>query len=1051
MKNMTPVILVMLLLTSFLAGMDMHELEEQVVIEETGARSGADATVIAITSPKETACNDQGCRNTLQVGEETTFSAFIKNDGDADITELSYSVTIYLTDSSGAVGGVAKDTSGNDLIWSNTDVMCDDISVCLYDGSVNPLAAGAFLGGGKSTLQLAGGGGDITWTPTQGEYMVEVAVGSPTDIDTANNAELIYVLVEDWYDIEVDLMWVADTDGDGSVEELEASSFDASAYEGDIDFKLKVTADGSDTFDPREVTVRLALSGQATGQIGVDTLTINDVVAGTTATVDTYQNESDPNATQTGSRSVLSYQTTWEISGAITPDTQASTASWELTAELIEYTMYGQYEECVESSEASEGNENITTWNNLCEVLQDGDDRPKTDSDMISGSTDVYDDIRISRMGVYQGYNSDCSGVASTFTQQGEDGDLNVGCSLIYADVEHRGSKMTKEYGWNVSYTVSLDGAQMATGVLTECLEGVDMPYAWSPLGIMGGSVCMFTTMEPGEYTIDFTLHMNAKSSTDTDPVPWTGGVDMRTSNNDVTMVVDVINNLPVITSFELTTQGDIVVGQEDPLVFAVSAFDVDDPSGEGLNFAYAYPGGEIGGCTGSQSEGATVCTSPVLPDFIGNSPVTVVVTDAHNGEVSKEIDMFVWNSAVATATSASGVEVQYSLDYSGQSEFTITKLDDMDASSYEAVQLEGFTGTYSAVAALDYAPSTTYTASDVLDQSISVIVAKDTEATSLWYIDGSGKWILLSDASTDVDASTEMFTYDVPDNTPVVPAGVMVLMGGELAQASIPDASVSGFSAEAQRGGAIAMTWDITGTLLNSDSIVVSICPAEADCEGGFEATVADEDRTYTYSGSQTTHGETYHLEVAVCNEQGCSTPGIASVVADKQVDGDVAATNLAVAAQDGQWVITWEITGDTSDVAMWHVCWSTEDFTVGEMPTPCPDAAMGSDATTVSIDMPSVRTGQEYFFTAVPMDALMNMDAAASMNSIIDTRVADSSNTNDGNGTIGDTGDDTSSSVPTWTWGLIGGVVIVAFIAGAFILSRGDGEGGEGKDWDY
>jgi len=440
-----------------------------------------------------------------------------------------------------------------------------------------------------------------------------------------------------------------------------------------------------------------------------------------------------------------------------------------------------------------------------------------------------------------------------------------------------------------------------------------------------------------------------------------------------------------------------------------------------------------------------------VLPDFIGNSPVTVVVTDSHGGEVSQEIDMFVWNSAVATATSEAGIEVQYSLDYNGQSEFTITSFTDADDSSYDAVQLEGFTGTYAAVAALDYTPSTTYTASDVLDQSISVIVAKDVEATSLWYIDGSGKWILLSDVFFDDAATTEMFTYDVPDNSPVVPAGQMILMGGELAQASIPDASVSGFSAEAQRGGAIAMTWDITGTLLNSDSIVVSICAAEADCDDAFEATVADEDRTYTYSGSQTTHGETYHLEVAVCNEQGCSTPGIASVVADKQVDGDVAATNLAVAAQDGQWVVSWEVSGDSSDVAMWHVCWSTEDFTIGEMPTPCPDVAMGADATTVSIDMPAIRTGQEYFFTAVPMDALDNMDAAASMNSIIDTRVSDNSNTNDGEGTIGDTGDDASSSVPTWTWGLIGGVVIVAFIAGAFILSRGDGEGGEGKDWDY
>ena len=155
MKNMTPVILVMLLLTSFLAGMDMHELEEQVVIEETGARSGADATVVAITTPKETTCNDQGCRNTLQVGEETTFAAYIKNDGTADITEMSYSVTVYLTDSSRAVGDVAKDANGNDLIWSNTDVMCDDASVCLYDGTTDPLTAGSFLGGGKSTLQLA--------------------------------------------------------------------------------------------------------------------------------------------------------------------------------------------------------------------------------------------------------------------------------------------------------------------------------------------------------------------------------------------------------------------------------------------------------------------------------------------------------------------------------------------------------------------------------------------------------------------------------------------------------------------------------------------------------------------------------------------------------------------------------------------------------------------------------------------------------------------------------------------------------------------------------
>ena len=1046
MKNMTPVILVLLMLTSFFAGMDIHELEEQVVIDETGARAGADASVVAITTPKESTCNIAGCRNTLQVGEEVTFSAFIKNVGDADITELSYSVTVYLTDSSQAVGGIAKDAAGNDLVWENVDAMCDDGTICDFDSTTNPLAAGAFLGGGKLTLQRSGA--DIVWTPTQGEYMVEIAVDSPIDADTSNDAELVYVIVEDWYDIEVDLTWL-----DGSGEEMDTSSLDASSLQS-AQFKLTVTADGSENFNPREVNIRLETSGQvATATLGSDDIKgISYVTVGTTQTVETYANETDPNATQTGSRSVLSYQTAWEMSGELIPTGDAN-AQFEITAEVANYTLYGQYDECVESEEATEGNENVTTWANFCEVLQNNDDRPKTDYDELTGSKVTYDDIRISRMGIYQGYNSDCTGAASTFTQEGEDGDLNVGCSLLYADVEHRGSDPNKAYGWNVSYSIALDGTTLTTGTMNECTVGIDMPYVYSPLGGQAptGAVCVQTTLEPGEYTFDMTLTMNSKGSTDTDPMPWSGGTDQRTSNNGATMVIDVINNLPVITSFELTTEGDIVVAQESPLVFAVEAFDVDDPSGEGLSFAYSYPGGEIGGCSGTQAEGATVCTSPVLPDFIGNSPVTVVVTDSHAGEVSQEIDMFVWNSAVATATSDAGIEVQYSLVYNGQSEYTITSFTDADTSSYDAVQLEGFTGTYAAVAAMDYTPSTTYTASDVLDQSISVIVAKDVEATSLWYIDGSGKWILLSDASTDVDATTEMFTYDVPDNSPVVPSGKMVLMGGELAQASIPDASVSGFSAEAQRGGAIAMTWDITGTLLNSDSIVVSICAAQADCDDAFEATVADEDRTYTYSGSQTTHGETYHLEVAVCNEQGCSTPGIASVVADKQVDGDVAATNLAVAAQDGQWVVSWEVSGDSSDVAMWHVCWSTEDFTIGEMPTPCPDAAMGADATTVSIDMPAVRTGQEYFFTAVPMDALGNMDAAASMNSIIDTRVSDNSNTNDGNGTIGDTGDDASSSVPTWTWGLIGGVVIVAFIAGAFILSRGDGEGGEGKDWDY
>ena len=1056
MKKMTPVILVMLLLTSFFASMDMHELNEQMVIEDTSARAGADVSVVSISTPKETTCSGQGgCRNALQVGEEVTFSAYIRNIGDADINELTYTVKVYNTDSSQNVGDLAKDANGNDLVWENLDVMCDDGTICDYDSSVSPLAAGSFLGGGKVTLQRSGA--DIVWTPLKGEYIVEIEAQSPTDADTSNDAELVYVKVEDWFDVEVDLVWLVD-DGNGGVTESDLSTLNANNLQS-APFKLIVTADGSDAFYPREVTIAIKTGGEvSTATLGTDDVKgESEMVVGTTQTVDVFANETDPNATQTASRSVLDYQTSWEMSGEIVP-TSDSNAQFTISAELVKYTLYGQFEDCIEVSEPVEGDEdNVTQWNNECEVDFSSDDRPRTDSDELLGTKITYDDIRISNLAVYQGYNSDCTGAATTILTAGEQGDLNVGCSLVLAEIEHRGSDYSKAYGWNISYEISLDGVSVDTGTINECVVGVEAPTPYTPLGTLGPitSACFHTNLIPGEYTIDVVLNMNEKDSTDQDAQQWTGAVDQRPSNNGESMTARVVNNLPIITSFELETEGDIITGQGEALVFSTEAFDVDDPSGEGLTFSYASPSGEIGGCTATLLDGGTVCTTDAASLPIGDSPITVVVTDEHGGVASQEIDLFIWNSIVATATTDAGVGIEYALDYNGKSMFAIDTFTDGDITEYENQQLEGFTGTYSAVAVVNYAPSTTYTSNDILDQSVSVMVPKDVEATSLWYIDGSGKWILLSDMSTDVDATTEMFTYDVPANLPVLAAGPMVLMGGELAQASIPDASVSGFSAEATRGGAIAMSWDISGTMLSSDSLRICVSPGQAlslpDCPGAFNATVASEDRSYTYSGSQTTHGVTYHLEVAVCNDQGCSTPGIADVVADKEVDGDVMADDLTVAAVDGQWVVTWTVTGDASDVAMWHVCWSNDDFTTGEMPTPCPDAAMGGDATTVSIDMPAIRTGQEYFFTAVPMDALGNMDAAASMNSIIDTRVVDNSNTGDGTGTIGDTGDDASSSVPTWTWGLIGGVVIVAFIAGAFILSRGDGEGGEGKDWDY
>ena len=110
----------------------------------------------------------------------------------------------------------------------------------------------------------------------------------------------------------------------------------------------------------------------------------------------------------------------------------------------------------------------------------------------------------------------------------------------------------------------------------------------YAPLGGPSptGAACIQETLVPGQYTIDMVLVMNDKPS---ENPASSGGTDQRTSNNEMTMVANIVNNLPTITSFELTTEGDIVVGQESPLIFVVSAFDVDDPSGAGLSFTYTF------------------------------------------------------------------------------------------------------------------------------------------------------------------------------------------------------------------------------------------------------------------------------------------------------------------------------------------------------------------------------------------------------------------------------------------------------------------------------
>jgi hypothetical protein len=1026
MRKTTPMILVALMLVSALSGLNIAELEETVVIEDTGARAGADAELVAITNPKETVCNQASCRNVMKVGEEITFSAYIQNSGDADITEMAYSVTVYLSDAAGNPSIVAKSATGDDLTWSNNDVICGNVALCDFGA----LGTGDVLGGGK--LTLTSGGNDITWTPIQGLYVIEIIVDASPDVDIGNDAQQVFVSVENWYDIELDLSWV---DTDGNVMEGSETGTDTKNWQ------LTVKANGSDTFNPREVTVAIntvgdVLAAQTTDGTAIDGGSVNQFVAGSTTTVDVFENVStDPSTISTDVRTVLGYTTTWTLTGSLSVNSANDNADYGMKASLISFITYDMFVSCQETN-ASNVNE---TWDHTCEETSTSDAYTSNNDDSIDGFASVFHDIRISQMTVYQGFNTDGTGQGTSMVTADTGGELNVGTSWLHVQVEHRGSDQSNLYDWNVTMSMT-DSAGIVTTATVDSCNAIEPAYMHAQLGMgtpaageqppmLVGSACMMVSLSAdGDHTFSAELHMEEKTT------------DARPGNNDRDMTLNVRNNAPLILSLDLLNDGELFTGQEDLLAMSIQVFDVDDPSGTGIEVEWRNSGSALPGCDRSA---ALTCSVIILDSYVTAFPVSVTVYDAHGGETSQELMLSIWNNGGASATTDSGLTLEYSLQYFAVSAFTLTATDG-DVSQYAGTELEGYSGTYNAVGVIEYVPGTTYTASDVLSHSMNVHFAKSMEATSLWYVTNGGQWELISDLSTDVDATTGAFAYTFPSDIGVLPQGTLVLMGGSLAQADVPDATVTGFSAAAAKSGAIQLNWEVVGTMLADDSIDITICEGAAGCDDAFTVGLAVGETSYTYAGSNTVHGTSYNVHVAVCNEEGCSSPvGSADVVADKAVDGDVAATELTVSALGDEWTVAWTATGDQSDVAEWNVCWQKNTFDAANMPSRCETTT----TTSATFAMPLTFGTFTYHFTAVPVDALGNSAAAGSMNSIDYQRDADNTNTDDG---IVVVGDEVASGVPTWTWGVIGGVVVVAFIVGAFILSRG-GDGDEGKDWDY
>ena len=566
------------------------------------------------------------------------------------------------------------------------------------------------------------------------------------------------------------------------------------------------------------------------------------------------------------------------------------------------------------------------------------------------------------------------------------------------------------------------------------------------------GIACVLFEFVPGIYNISATVSMVNSTVAD-----QSGRNDGMRMNN-----VAALNNRP---SVSLTVEQDpnsVVVGRESVITLVADAYDADDEFGNTLRYVWTHPDMFMfnGTLSPSQCDGVgpefSICELvPENSEWANVNTYSVSVYDIYGSSSMDFTNFFIWNRVLAGDSSESGITMSYDLTYNGINPFTVSIVDS-DAEYTKDLTEFGYAGEYNSVAVMDYTPVTTYLADDVYNQSIMLTYdTSEIEPTSVFWKSSNGVWSQLTATITEA-GSDGTIELDYGEDSQTLAGGEIILMGGELQYIETPTAHPVNLTVIASKGGMISASWAYSGNAVPGlDYLVMEICDSNDVCTTTQENTTLVADLMSGQTDTQ--HGETYTYTLQVCNIGGCN-PIIAtdSATADKMVDGGVTATGMSVEPSGSDaWTVRWNVDGDASDVEGWMVCMADYSWSsAGEMPDCIADAG---DANSVVIPHPTGTGTKTYYFAAVPYDDKGNMENAlpgtdttlTHSNTIVDPCVEDPSSAECA--AIGDSGDSADSGeVPTWTWGVIIGLVVVAFVVGAFILSRG-GDGDDGKDWDY
>ncbi len=1026
MRKMTPMILVILMLASVLSSIDVYELQEQNEFEETSARSGPDAEVVFVTSPRETLYVEGDATNELLAGQDVNFKAYIRNSGDADLTNMQYTVTIYNV-LNGERGSVASDSTGADLAWSN------DKAVCSPNCQESSIAPGDYIDGGESTLKTTQGN-VIVWTPQSGDYEVEVKVTSIFLGDPGNDEISYRVGVKDYHDIQVDVAWLDSTGAEvnGAVEGTDP-----------VDFKVTVDLESS-------------MGNMNIRTTNMSILVTNADVQGSTNLIETIgvsktvtTSDSGDGNTVTDTRLIVGHD---EDINTLDPFTGELTFTLNPPAD-------GSYsvDVSIESYVVFDNNDGCATADTFCERGVAGADAEDEFSGnnfaSIYGSASTVHDIVLTdyylapvQTGIEseEGGEDNMDAVSDRYGFVGGDitNPLSTGEYHLVAEVTHASSSSSPIYDWDVTFTITDKAGNVNDYPATECL--VPMDYTHKYLGLETektvaetmGYACATVAMDQGEYTVEATANLLGLLDEDAGTLD-DKTTDMITVNNDYTFDVTIVNFEPQLLTFT-SSQREVLAG--DSLTFTATAFDVE---GDELQFSWSDGMGTALSCADGGLAIEGTCEISVDLTMVPMLEVRVSVTDSYNTvEDTMMIDVQVQESFTAT-----GLTDGFAAVYSITAKTSGLTVDFADG-SLDAVTNPSCANVPTPVGSVVVNPSTTYDSSVLSSHSMTVHFPNDLDVMQMWMETGNQVFTVASGQVDVVDATTSGYTYNFPAGSDMFPAGTTFYLIAEGCETPDPPAGeITQLNAEAIMGGDIRITYNYDA-LLSDENVRITVCEGASGCESPVVVydRVDSDTRSVTFSSG--THAVVYDVTAQLCNAYACTTGVSYSVTSDSEVAA-VTATGITIAEDGENWVVNWGASSDDSDVAGWYVCYNRGEFTATEMKVmidsgACMMVAEGMQATIAKYT--TVETTQVHF-GVVPYDGVMNVAYGPSTDSILYERAQDTTNPDDGTTT---TENEASDGVPTWTWGVIGAVVVVAFIVGAFILSRGDGDDDD-KEWDY